>query len=67
MMLSLSNHYTSIHNYKIYIQQERTNLHKIIEHSINYKRKNIIFLTHKYLNLVLIIVAVTFNTSQNKL
>ena len=39
MKLSLPNHYTSIHNWKIYIQQERTNLHKIIEHSINYKRK----------------------------
>lgn len=39
MKLSLLNHYASIHNWKIYIQQGRTNLHKIIEHSINYKRK----------------------------
>lgn len=39
MNLSLPNHYTSIHNYKMYIQQERTNLHKIIECSIDYKRK----------------------------
>ena len=39
MDLSLPNHYTSIHNWKIYIQQERTNLLKIIECSINYPPK----------------------------
>lgn len=39
MKLSLPNHYASIHNWKMYIQQEHTNLHKIIECSINYTVK----------------------------